>query len=127
MLRFAALPTCVGLLTGFFLAPFQHVHSGHGPGDLDHVVVMHAHFYAIPARQTKHTGRQVDDDDDHEAVWAVNTFTLVMTAGIPPFILSRASALFFVPSPVVQPVALVEERGHDPPSFGQLVPRAPPA
>jgi hypothetical protein len=124
MRRFAALQTCVGLLTAFLLAPFQHVHTGDGH---DHAGLIHAHFYNIAAPLTKHTGRQFDDLDDHRAVWQVDTFTLVMTAGIPPFIPSRAQASLFVPSPAFEPVAIVEECGHDPPSAGQPVPRAPPA
>jgi hypothetical protein len=126
-MRFAALPTCVGLLTAFFFAPFQHIHTGYGSGaDHDHAGLIHAHFYSIPAAPTKHPGRQFDDDDDH-AVRLVNTFTLVMTAGIPPFMPSRAPAQLFAPSPALHPVAVIEERGHDPPSSGPLVPRAPPA
>jgi hypothetical protein len=125
-MRFAALSTCVGLLTAFFFAPFQHIHTGYGPGaDHHHAGLIHAHFYSIPAAPTKHQGRQFDDDD--HAIRLVNTFTLVMTAGVPPFIPSRAPALLFAPSPALHPVAVVEERGHDPPSSGPLVPRAPPA
>lgn len=128
MRRFAALPTCVALLTAFVLAPFQHIHTGYGHGaDHDHAGLVHAHFYSIPAAPAKHTGRQFDDDDDHGAIRLVNTFTLVVTAGVPPFIPSRAEALLFAPSPVFEPVAVVEERGHDPPSASPLVPRAPPA
>jgi hypothetical protein len=128
MRRFVVLPTCVGLLTAFFLAPFQHVHTGYGPeADHDHAGLVHAHFFHVLVPRATQAGRRFDDDDDHRAVWLVNTFTLVMTAGIPPFIPSRAPALLFVPSPALHPVAVVEERGHDPPSTGPLVPRAPPA
>jgi hypothetical protein len=119
----------LGLLTAFVLAPFQHVHTGDGPGaDHDHAGLVHAHFYSLAAPQTKHEGRQFDDiDDDHGAVWSVDTLTLVMTSGIPPFIPSYAAALPFVPSPDFEPAAVVEECGHDPPPAHQLVPRAPPA
>jgi hypothetical protein len=127
MRRFAALPTCVGLLTAFVLAPFQHVHTGPG-ADHDHAGLIHAHFYSIAVPLKLHTGRQVDDnDDDHRAVWSVNTFTLVIAHGLPLFIPSRAAALLFFPAPAFEPVAVVEERGHDPPFADQLVPRAPPA
>jgi hypothetical protein len=128
MRRFAALQTCFGLLTAFVLAPFQHVHTGHGPGaDHAHAGLIHAHFYSLPAPLPQHTGRQFDDnDDDHRAVWSVNTFTLVIPAGLPPFLPSRVAVLPFVPSPAFEPVTVVEERGHDPPAADQLVPRAPP-
>src|SRR5579875_1168604 len=129
MRRFAALPTCVGLLTAFFFAPFEHVHTGHGAGaDHDHAGLIHAHFYSIAAPLKRHKGPQFDDDDDdHGAVWSVNTFTLAIAPGIPLFLPTPASALLFAPSPAFEPVAVVEERGHDPPSAGPLVPRAPPA
>ncbi len=126
MRRLAALPACVGLLTAFVLAPFQHVHTGNGP-DHDHAGLMHAHFYRLGAPRPQHTGRQFDDDDEHQAFWAVDTFTLVLTAGIAPFIPSRGPALLFEPSPAFEPVAVVEECGHDPPLAASLVPRAPPA
>jgi hypothetical protein len=128
MRRFAALQTCLGLLAAFVVAPFQHVHTGDGPGaDHDHAGLIHAHFYSLAAPSTHPTGRQFDDDDDHRAVWLVDTFTLVMTAGIPPFVPSRAESLIFAPSPAAKPVAIVEERGHDPPVVARSSPRGPPA
>ncbi|MBV9503669.1 MAG: hypothetical protein JO323_01550 [Acidobacteriia bacterium] len=125
MRRFAALQTCLGLLTAFALAPFQHVHTG--DGDHDHAGLVHAHFYGGPIPQTGHGGRHFDDDDDHRAVWQVDAFTLVLTAGIAPFVPSRAPAILPIPSPTFEPVAVVEECGHDPPCADQIVPRAPPA
>ncbi len=126
MRRLAALPAWVGLLTAFVMAPFQHVHTGTG-ADHGHTGLIHAHFYNIAAPRTQHTGHQFDDDDDHQAIWAVDTFTLVLTAGITPFIPSRGPALLFIPSPILRPVVMVEECGHDPPSADPLIPRAPPA
>jgi hypothetical protein len=129
MRRFAALQTCLGLLTAFALAPFQHVHTGDGHGDdHDHAGLIHAHFYNLAAPHTNHPGRQFDDvDDDHRAAWQVDTFTVVMTVGVPPFIPSRAPAALFAPSPVAQPLTIIEERGHDPPPVSPSVPRGPPA
>jgi hypothetical protein len=129
MRRFAALQTCLGLLTAFVVAPFQHVHPEHGPGsDHDHAGLIHSHFYSVPVSHGNHSGRQFDDiDDDHRAVWSIDTYTVVMTVGIPPFIPSPASAALFAPSPSGQPVAIVEERGHDPPPIAHSIPRGPPA
>src|SRR5215469_17764387 len=105
MRRLAALQTCLGLVTAFVLAPFQHVHTGGGPGaDHDHAGVVHTHFYGVPGPQTQHTGRQFDDiDDDHRAVWSVDTFTVVMTVGIPPFIPIRYPAQLAAPVLTMEP------------------------
>jgi hypothetical protein len=129
----AALQTCLALLLAFVLAPFQHVHTGHGSGpDHDHSGLIHAHFYthfvSVPASRTDHRGQEIDDtDDDHAAAWSLDTFTLVLTAGLSPFALPQGPAVLFVPSQTFQPVAVVEERGHDPPSFDRSIPRAPPS
>ena len=125
-----AIPTCVVLLQAFLLAPFQHVHTG--GADHDHAGFIHAHFNthveSLPASRTKHRGAELDDtDDDHAAVWSVDTFTLVVTAGFSPFIPSLEKVLLFVPSDSFQPVEIVEQRGHDPPCIDRSIPRAPPA
>ena len=130
---FAALQTCVALLLAFLLAPFQHVHTGHGSGpEHEHSGLIHAHFYthfnSVPASRAAHHGQEIDDtDDDHAAAWSLDTFTLVLTAGLSPFVLPQGSTVSFVPSETFQPVALVEERGHDPPSRDRSIPRAPPS
>jgi hypothetical protein len=126
----AAVPTCFALFLAFVLAPFQHVHTG--GSDHDHATFIHAHFYThvegLPAPRTEHSSAGIDDtDDDHVAVWSVDTFTLVLTAVSVPFVLSPQAVDLFVPSYTFQPVALVEERGHDPPCLDRSIPRAPPA
>ncbi len=124
-----ALQTCLALLLAFFVAPFQHVHPGGTGADHDHAAVVHAHFYSVHVNATERRGSQIAaaDDDDHDAVWSVDTFTLALTAAIAPFIASRGSVLRFVPVQVFAPVEIVEERGHDPPSVDRSIPRAPPS
>jgi hypothetical protein len=130
---FAALQTSLGLLLAFFLAPFQHVHTGHGAGaDHDHSGLIHAHFYthfdSVRAPRAERRGQEIDDaDDDHATVKSLDTFTLVLTTGFAPFVPSLGEILLFVPSSTFQPVQLVEERGHDPPCVDRSIPRAPPA
>jgi hypothetical protein len=68
-----------------------------------------------------------DDDDDHTAVASLDTFTLVLTRALAPFIPSLGPVLLFVPSETFRPVQLVEECGHDPPCLDRSIPRAPPA
>ncbi|MCU1338457.1 MAG: hypothetical protein JWO19_4038, partial [Bryobacterales bacterium] len=63
-------------------------------------------------------------DDDHAAAWSLDTFTLELTAGLAPFIPSRALVLPFVPSATFEPVEVVEECGHDPPCVDRSIPRA---
>src|ERR1700722_5163435 len=92
-----ALQTCLALVLAFFVSPFQHVHPG---SDHDHSATMHAHFYRItPAQEEQHQGPQLADadDDDHDAVWSVDSFTLVPTAALTLFAPARAADAFFVP------------------------------
>ena len=129
MRRVAALQTCLALLLAFFLAPFEHVHTGSQSGtDHDHSGTIHAHFYSVPALRGDHHGQELQDsDDDHAAAWSLDTFTLELTAGLAPFVPSRALVLPFVPSPTFEPVEVVEECGHDPPCVDRSIPRAPPS
>lgn len=128
----SALQTCLALLLAFFLAPFEHVHAGQQPGtDHDHAGTIHAHFYSVYGTRGS-AGEQrgpqlVDPDDDHAAAWSLDTFTLVLTAGLAPFVPSRGPVLLFVPSETFAPVEVVEECGHDPPCVDRSIPRAPPS
>ena len=126
----AALQTCLALLLAFFVAPFQHIHTGSG-ADHDHAATIHAHFYHIAPHHEEHHGPELidadDDDDDHAAVWSVDSFTLVLTAGLAPFVPSRLQAEFFAPAVPLAWVDVVEERGHDPPLADRSIPRAPPS
>jgi hypothetical protein len=121
-----ALQTCLALLLAFFVAPFQHVHPG---SDHDHEATMHAHFYSVAPAQEQHSGPQlVDaDDDDHDAVWSVDSFTLVPGVALTLFVPARSATAFFIPQAVVAWVDVVEERGHDPPLTDRSIPRAPPS
>jgi hypothetical protein len=122
----AALQTCLALVLAFVLAPFQHVHTG--GADHDHSGIIHAHFYSVPGLQAEPGGpRIVDPDDDHAAAWSLDTFTLVMPVGLSPFALPRGRVVVLLPAEVYQPVQIVEERGHDPPSIDRSIPRAPPS
>ncbi len=48
MRRVAGLQTCFALVLAFFLAPFEHVHSGQPSGtDDDHSGTIHAQFYSV--------------------------------------------------------------------------------
>ena len=121
-----ALQTCLALLLAFFVSPFQHVHPG---SDHDHSATMHAHFYRVGHAHKQYSGLQlVDaDDDDHDAVWSVDSFTLVPTAALILFVPARAEGDCFVrPMPVAW-VDAIEQRGHDPPDIDCSIPRAPPS
>ena len=126
MRSIAALPTCLALVLAFVLAPFQHVHTG--VADHDHSGLIHAHFYSVPGPQAEPGGlRIVDPDDDHAAAWSLDTFTLVLSAGLAVFAPPRGLVLLFVPPEVFHPIQIVEERGHDPPLTDRSIPRAPPS
>src|SRR5579871_169286 len=113
----AALYTCLALLLAFIVAPFEHVHTG--GSDHDPEGTIHAHFYKIghPSVPQEHHGQEVGaaNDDDHAKAWSLDTFTLVLTAGLSPFVPLRGSILPFVLPETSEPVLVVEERGHDPP------------
>jgi hypothetical protein len=122
-----ALQTCLALLLAFFVSPFQHVHPG---SDHDHSATMHAHFYRIaPAHEQHPDGARLEDadDDDHDAVWSVDSFTLVPTAALTLIAPEHAADAFFVRPVPVAWVDVVEERGHDPPQIDRSIPRAPPS
>src|ERR1700738_2546205 len=91
-----ALQTGLALVLAFFVSPFQHVHPG---SDHDHSATMHAHFYRIAQAQEQHNGPQLADadDDDHDAVWSVDSFTLVPAAALTLFVPSDVSVAFAVP------------------------------
>ena len=119
-----ALQTCLGLLVGFFVAPFEHVHGG--GADHEDAGLIHAHFYKLPSSH-QNTGPAWDDvDDDHAAAWSVDTFTLVLTPSLTPFIPSRGPRLEGILVEFLQPVEVIEERAHAPPLLDSSPPRAPP-
>jgi hypothetical protein len=121
-----AVPTCLALLEAFVVSPFQHVHPG---GDHDHSAIFHAHFYRFATPDERHPGLSLEDidDDDHDAVWSVDSFTLV--PGVPLTISPpvRAAVELFEPPVPVAWVDVVEECGHDPPYVRNCIPRAPPS
>ena len=90
---------------------------------------MHAHFYRIAAEHKQQSGTQLEDadDDDHDAVWSVDSFTLVPTAVLTLVVPTRATDECFVRPMLVAWVDVVEERGHDPPQIDRSIPRAPPS
>jgi hypothetical protein len=121
-----ALQTCLALVLAFFVSPFQHVHPG---SDHDHSATMHAHFYRITPAAAQRQGLWLTDadDDDHDAVWSVDSFTLVPTAVLTLVVPARAADAFFVPPMPVAWVDAVEQCGHDPPQINRSIPRAPPS
>jgi len=119
----------VALLLAFLLAPFQHVHAAQSSGtDHDHSTLIHAHFYAAPPALGESHGPQLDhSDDDHATARSLDTFTLVITASLSPFVPSLGPSPLSVPSKTFEPVDVVEQRGHDPPRIDRSIPRAPPS
>ena len=122
-----AIPTCLAFVQAFLVSPFQHVHPG---GDHDHGATIHAHFFSLAPQIDKNAGLRLEDadDDDHDAIWSVDSFTLVPAAALTIAAPARAMVeLFRLPAPIAW-VDVVEERGHDPPGdFAPLIPRAPPS
>ena len=119
------------MLLALFLAPFEHIHTGSGP-DHDHGGLIHSHFYrvyhAAPAASDPAGPQLVDaDDDDHATAQSVDTFTLVLPARVAGYLPERGPTVAFVPAVTVEPLQIVEERGHDPPAIDLSIPRAPPA
>lgn len=122
-----AIQTCLALLLAFFVSPFQHVHPG---DDHDHAATIHAHFYRLTPHSDQNSGVRLEDtdDDDHDAVWSVDSFTLVPAAVLTIAAPTRAAVELFDPPLPIAWVDVVEERGHDPPrNCAPLIPRAPPS
>jgi hypothetical protein len=120
-----ALETSLALLLAFFVAPFTHVHREHH----EHAGIIHSHFYSVPAGRQDHHGPAMEgqNDDDHAEAWSLDTFTIVLTAGMAPFVPKRGPTLSFIPSEFLEPVEIVEECAHDPPAIDRSIPRAPPS
>lgn len=111
------------MFQAFLLAPVQHVHEA-ADGGHEHAALIHAHFSAHAAAPV--TGRAVDDIDEHP-VWQLDTFTLVLPAGVAPVIPSAVPEALPAPDAAAGMTAPVEERAHDPPARASAIPRAPPA
>ena len=126
MRRLIALQSCLALAVAFFLAPFQHVHHDHdSDDDHSHSALIHTHFYAIEVENDDGAPHFADSHDEHAAT-SLDTFTVVPTAGFVPFVPPPAPVVIPVPSAASAEVAVVEERGHDPPTLESSPPRAPP-
>jgi hypothetical protein len=123
----SVIGTFFALLEAFAVAPFQHVHPG---SDHDHGATIHAHFYRLaPARDNgvRVQLQGANDDDDHDAVWSIDSFTLVPPAVIALFVPPRTLVDLLRPPVPAAWVDMVEECGHDPPDAPDLIPRAPPS
>src|SRR5215471_18720407 len=111
----AAFQTCLVLLLAFVIAPFEHVHTGHGSGaDHDHSGLIHSHFYRLSSVDrsvdAQNELRLVDaDDDDHATAKSLDTFTLVLTNGLAPFVPTRGLVLLLAAPETFGPVEAVEE------------------
>ena len=136
MRRAMAIECCLALIIGFVLAPLQHVHRDEGHA---HSPFIHAHLYAHThahnhAHNDAHHHDHVDkpgeyeiENSDEDLASPIDTFTVVLTPHISPFIPTRAPAMLPKPAETRSSFALIEERGHDPPRFTDSSPRAPPA
>jgi hypothetical protein len=62
---------------------------------------MHAHFYHIAAAPAQHEGLWFEDsdDDDHDAVWSVDSFALVPTPLLTLLVPTRAADAFLFGRP----------------------------
>lgn len=127
MRRAAAIETTLALLLAFCLAPFQHVHTG-PDGDHAHSGEIHSHFFSphVAAHPESGVHIEADDDDDHAEAQLLDTFTLVLPHAVAVCLPSRAPAMAAAPAQTTAPIAVVEERAHDPPSLDNSSPRAPP-
>jgi hypothetical protein len=127
MRRAAALQICFGLVQAFCLAPFQHIHSGHGD-DQNYAGLIHAHFYHVFHQPSKSAGLQMDDEGDHASAKPLDTFTLAFAPALAPFILPRGPVVDPVSTIVCEPVEAVAACAHDPPAIDDRSnPRPPPA
>jgi hypothetical protein len=120
MRRLFALQCCLAFGTAFVLAPFQHVHA-HG--------LIHSHL-SVHHHDHPHLDkpgeREIESSDEDHAT-SLDTFTLVLSPDVSPFILSRAPAVIQPPAETRASYELVEERGHGPHPSRNFFPRAPPA
>ena len=133
MRRALAVETCLVVMLAFLIAPFQHVHpaSGpHGTGSHEHAEsgIMHAHFYVsrVTPAQPHGVHIEADDDGDHAHTWQVDTFTVRQPSAPALSLPLQCSLIVFAPERTFDPVAEVEQQGHDPPQRCSSSPRAPP-
>jgi hypothetical protein len=128
MRRALAIQCCLAFVTAFVLAPFQHVHrAGPGEGHHDHTPLIHSHLSAHHHDHVDVPGeREIESADEDQPV-SLDTFTLVLTAHLAPFVPTRAPALVQALAETRLGVDVVEERGNSPPARRNSSPRAPPA
>jgi hypothetical protein len=124
MRRTVAVETGLALLLAFFFAPFQHVHA-------DHSGVVHSHFLNPHGPHAgSHSGGGIeiedDDDDDHAHASSIDTFTIVLPDGLRLSVPAQAPIAQDTLLESFVPVAVVEQRTHDPPPIDRSTPRAPP-
>lgn len=128
MRRAMAIECCLALIIGFVLAPLQHVHRDEGHA---HSPFIHAHLHADHhAHHHPHVdkpGEYEIENSDEDLASPIDTFIVVLTPHISPFIPARAPAMLPKPAETRSSFALIEERGHDPPRLADSSPRAPPA
>lgn len=131
MRSIAAIPTCLALMLGFFLAPFEHVHSA-GHEEAEHSAIIHAHLYfhqyediAVQS-STSETGVRLSASDDDQAA-SLNMFTSVVPVAIALLFVPQSSVVNPAPTGNFSKIDFIEERGHDPPLVESSIPRAPPS
>jgi hypothetical protein len=126
--RAIALQCCLAFAIAFVLAPLQHVHRDQASdGHHAHAPLIHAHFYAHHHDHIDKPGEREIESSDEDQASPLDTFTLVLTAHVSPFIPTRAPGIVPPLAETREIVELIEERGHDPPPSRNSSPRAPPA
>ena len=128
MRRALAVETCLVVTLAFLIAPFQHVHTVSGQHEHTESGTIHAHFYVSRVTPAQPHGVQIeaDDDGDHAHTWQVDTFTVRQPSAPALSLPLQCSLIDFAPERTFNPVAEVEQQGHDPPQRRSSSPRAPP-
>jgi hypothetical protein len=123
MRRAMAIECCLALVIGFVLAPLQHVHRDEGHA---HSPFIHAHLHAHHHDHVDKPGEHEIESSDEDQASPIDTFIVVLTPDVSPFIPTRAPGVIPEPAATRVSFALIEERGHDPPYRPHSPPRAPP-
>jgi hypothetical protein len=140
MRRLTALQACMAMVFAFFMAPYQHVHSGQcdgrgSRGVFENSTVVHAHPFVFSHVHTdvaslphgSSDGTRVEESSDEHASWWLNNSSLVLHSALLLFALPKSADIPWLTADSFSVITIVEERGHDPPPLDCSVPRAPPA
>jgi hypothetical protein len=123
--KIVAVVLALGVQGAALTAPFLHAHPDDHATPHHSGRAVHTHWGGHDHSQ-RPTGNPAIDADDHDRAIFLNAFVAVAVSAIA---FALAQQAFEVPIPSERPAhrSIIVTHSHDPPIFGSLASRAPPA